>query len=133
MTLYPITILDAVDAVLEPNPILSGTETIIPIDMTTTLMTELTVFQMSNTQDFSLRAWLSKYQNGIALPSIGFATGGNYPIRRFGGVPIIIYVAGQSPPANTFPIEVTPGQYYLNILNLTNEQNIFGFTKTDLA
>ena len=132
MSLYPTTVLDAVTAALNPNPIQPGNLIVIPIDMTSTLMTSIDLQQMSNTQDYSMRAWLSVYESGIALPSDANPAG-IYPVIKFSQYNIIVYREGQTPPESTFPILVPAGEYFLNILNLTNELNYFGFTKTDLA
>jgi hypothetical protein len=137
MSLYPITTLDATTAGLNPNGIMPGTLIVIPIDMTTVQMTSFDLQHLSNTQDYSLRAWLSKYPDGVPIPSSidGVATiaAGIYAIIKFSKLPMVIYIAGQTPPIDSFDILVSPGLYNLNILNLTNEVNVFGFIKTDLA
>lgn len=121
MSLYPTTVIDPATLALEPNIIQPGNLIVAPIDMTEAQMVQIDLQQMSNTQYFSLRAWLSLYQNGIAYPP------GNYSVLNWAGAPIVIYVPGQTPPDYTFAIEVPPGMYFLNILNLTNEHNIFSF------
>jgi hypothetical protein len=126
MSLYPMTIKDA-STLSEPNLLASGSMIIAPIDMTTIQMTQITLQQMSNTQDFGIRAWVSLYQDGIALGA------GNYPLLKFGGLPIIIHTSAQTPPDECFPVLVEAGPYFLNILNLTNSSCYFGFSKTDLA
>lgn len=132
MGLYPITFLDAITAALAPNSIPSATLVAIPIDMTTVQMTQITVAQLSFTQNYSLRAWLSIDPAGIPLKP-------NTPPDFFPvlgvlvGLPIVIYTAPQTPPVNTIDIVVAAGNYIFNILNLTNELNVFGFSKTDLA
>lgn len=132
MALYPITFLDAVTAGMAPNPIPSATLVAIPIDMSTVQMTQLTVAQLSFTQNYSLRAWLSVYPAGIPLPPD--APPDFFPVLgAMVGLPIVIYTATQTPPGNTLDILVDAGSYIFNILNLTNELNVFGFSKTDLA
>lgn len=132
MALYPITTLTPATASVEPNLLPSGTLFVIPIDMTTVNMTQLTLNQMSNTQDYSMRAWVSQFPDGIPLPSsVGT---GIYPVMKWDGLPIVVYLSGQTPPENTYSIEVpSSGIYNLNVLNLTNMANYFGFSKTDLA
>lgn len=130
MSLYPTTVLDVITAAENPNPIQPGNLIVIPIDMTSTVMTTIDLQQMSNTQDFSMRAWLSIYPSGAALPSDDNPAG-IYPVIKFSQYNIVVYQNGQTPAESTFPINVLPGMYFLNILNLTNELNYFGFTKTD--
>ncbi len=136
MSLYPIIQIDPSIAVLDPNKIPSGTLIVIPIDMTTVNMTSLTISQVSNTQDFSLRAWVSIYRDGDALPSPALPqpSSGIYPVLRWVGLPLVLYLPGFTPPDDTVPIALPgPGLYYFNLLNLTNELNYFGFGKTDLV
>ena len=132
MSLYPIVILTPSEASIAPNLIMPGNLIVIPLDMTTIQMTSIDLQQVSNTQDYSMRAWLSVYQNGAPLPSSD-GVSGIFPIIKFSLFPIIIYIESQTPPANSFPILVTPGLYNLNILNLTNERNVFNFSQTNLA
>lgn len=133
MSLYPTTIIDPVTAAIDPNGIQPGSLVVIPIDMSgDVLMTKIDLQHVAGQQDYSLRAWISLYQNGNPLPSdVNYS--GNYPIIRFSNYPIVLYVAGQTPPPNTFSILVEPKAYFLNILNLTNEVNAFGFTQTDIS
>ena len=127
MSLYPTIVLDAATAALDNNFIPPGTLVVIPIDMTVPQMTQISMAQLSLTQDYSLRTWVSVYPGGRVIDAL-------FPILRTVGLPFIIYVAGQTPPANaTYTILVTPGNYYLNILNLTNEANVFAFSQTDLS
>lgn len=132
MGLYSTTMLAATAAVAAPNPIPSSTLVAIPIDMTTVQMTQITVAQLSFTQNYSLRAWVSTYPGGIPLnpdtPPDFFPV-----LANMVGLPIVIYTPSHTPPANTLDILVEAGSYVFNILNLTNEANVFGFSKTDLA
>ena len=104
----------------------SGALIVIPIDMLGVQMTQISMAQLALTQDYSLRTWVSLDPDGLAIERY-------FPILRTGGVPFVIYIAGFTPPANTSPILVTPGSYFLNILNLTNEQNVLAFNQIDLA
>lgn len=126
MSLFPITLLDPTTAASGFNTLSSGTLVVIPLDMTTVVMTQVTVVQASLTQDYSLRGWISVYPDGIALASV-------FPILRGNGLPIVVYAPLHTPPEACIPIAVpASGIYYLNVLNLTNESNVFAFTKTDL-
>lgn len=127
MALYPTTVIDNATLAQEPNFINPSSLIVTPIDMTTAQMVQIDVQQMSNTQYFSLRAWVSQFQNGIAFAP------GNYPVLTWAGALIVIYVPGQTPSANTFAIQVPVGTYWFNILNLTNEHNVFSFLITTLA
>lgn len=128
VSLYPTTVLEASVAAEEPNVILAGTLTVIPLDMTVSQMVQLNLWQMSIwTEDFSLRAWISVFENGIPYPP------GPTPIIRYGGAPIVVYVESQTPPEHSIAVPVPPGVYFLNILNLTNSTNIYGFAETVLA
>ena len=126
MSLYPTTILDAESAGLRPNPIPSGSLIVIPIDMTTVAMTQVMLVQVSYTQDYSLRTWLSLHPDGLAIAGV-------IPILKTAGIPLVIHIADQILPPDVNAIAVEPGQYMLNVLNLTNEANVFSFSKTDLA
>lgn len=127
MSLYPITIMTAQALSVNPNLLLPGNMIAVPLDMTVNQMVQIFLQQQSNTQDFSIRAWISQYQDGIALGS------GIYPLLRFGGFPIVAHITTQTPPEASFPVLVPPGEYFVNILNLTNEPNVFGFAQTVLA
>lgn len=133
MSLYPTIFLTVAEASPEPNFMPSGTLVVIPIDMTVNQMVEISVNQMSNTQDYSMRGSLSVYPGGDPIPSSSFEGIGTFAVMKYGAYPLAVYVPGQIPPENTFPIQVSPGVYNLNILNLTNEKNIFGFALTVLA
>jgi hypothetical protein len=126
VSLYPITYLDAATAVLQNTLMPSGALVVIPIDMLTVQMTQINMAQLALTQDYSLRTWVSLDPDGLAIERY-------FPILRTGGVPFVIYIAGFTPPTNTYSILVAPGNYFLNILNLTNEQNVLAFSQIDLA
>ncbi len=135
-SIYPITVLDSSVAILDPNLILSGNLIIIPIDMRISHMIQIGVFQMSNNQDFSLRGWISNLPNGQPLYSTTgyYLNRGDFPITKYGALPVILFNPGQTPPiAQSFSVEIPSGVYYINIQNLANEANIFGFTLTELA
>jgi hypothetical protein len=126
MSLYLINLSDADTLSVDSNIIAAGTLICCPIDMQTVEMSQITLYQESDTQSFSLRAWISRFQGGIAIP-------GNYAVPKWGGVPILVHTPSQTPPDDVFPVLVEPGLYFLNIFNLTNETNIFRFEKIDLA
>ena len=128
--LYPHYTLDPASASAEPNLLASGTLALIPVDMTVTQMTRIVMTQVSLSQDFGIRCWLSRYPLGesvIAPPP------GMMALSRMTPRPLIVYTAEQTPPSNTVLAQVPPGLYYLNVLNLTNCPVIFLFSYTDLA
>lgn len=127
MSLFPITELDANTAAQGNNLLPAGTLIVIPIDMTSVRMTQITVAQVSATQDYSMRTWLSEFPDGVAIAP------GPFPVLRTSGLPFVVYITGQTPPDGCYAMLVTPGTYILNIVNLTNEANLFSFSKTDLA
>ena len=98
-----------------------------PVDLTNVNMIQITLAQLSQTQDYSLRAWVSVYEQGVPLPP------GATPVMRISGFPFIVYTASQIPPAASIAVLVAPGVYVLNVFNLTNEQNILGYSMLTLA
>jgi hypothetical protein len=98
-----------------------------PIDLSDGGMIVVTLVQVSETQDYSLRAWVSQYANGVPLAP------GYTPVYRGFGWPLTIYTAPQTPPPNTIAIAVTPGVYVLNVLNLTNELNVVAYNAITLT
>jgi len=131
MALYPTITIDPVLAASEYfNNLPSGTLALIPLDMRTVMMTEITIAQASLTQDYSLRGWVSAYPDGM---SVVLPPANVFAIMRTGGVPIVVHTASQTPPDDCIAVVIASGQYYLNVLNLTNAANVFAFTKTDLA
>jgi hypothetical protein len=126
MSLYPITVATAATLSINPNLIASGSLIAVPIDMTANQMIQIILQQASNTQDFGLRASISLWEDGIAI-------GETYPLLRFAGLPVVVYVEGQTPPVETVPILVAPGYYFVNVLNLTNSPAYFAFSQTILV
>lgn len=125
MSLYPIIELDPEIAALDPNMLPAGTLIVLPVDMSSVQMVQIVLVQLSQTQDYSMRTWLSRYPDGIAIAP------GVFPVLRGQGLPFVIHTADQTPPENTNAIQVEAGNYILNILNLTNEINVFSFSTTD--
>lgn len=130
MSLYPSITVDPNTAAASPTFVPAGQMILIPLDMTSVMMTQISLAQLSLTQDFALRAWVSPFPEGISVVA---APSNVFPVMRTGGLPITVYVSPENPPTGTLPIEVIPGFYYLNILNLTNATTAFSFSKTDLA
>jgi hypothetical protein len=128
--LYPSFVLDPVLAAANPNVIPSGTLALIPIDMTVTQMTKIIVTQVSLTQDFGLRGWVSQYPLGISLI---VPLPDTFSLSRMTPAPLLIYVVDQIPLPDMILAPVLAGLYYLNILNLTNLPAVFAFFKTDLV
>jgi hypothetical protein len=97
------------------------------LDLTTLVRAQITLTQLSYTQDFSVRAWISVYPNGIAVPP------GPWPVLRTGGLPILVYTDAQMPMADIVPVPLAPAQYTLNLRNLTNEDNLVGYSRLNLV
>jgi hypothetical protein len=127
--LYPHIFIDAVTAGNGPNLLPSGNLALVQIDMTVTQMTRIIVTQVSLTQDFGMRFWLSVKPLGSSIIS-------TWPrelaVSRMTPEALFIYTFGQTPDSGSLA-QIAPGLYYLNILNLTNCPSVFMFSKTDLA
>jgi hypothetical protein len=114
-----------------PNLLPSGSLVLMSIDMTTTQMTRIIITQVSLTQDFGMRYWLSQYPAGVSV--IG-SSPHELAVSRMSPMPLIIYNVGQTPSDDRASLaQVMPGIYYLNVLNLTNCPAVFLFSTTDLA
>jgi hypothetical protein len=130
-SLYPYSFLDPVTAMNGPNLLPSGSLVLMSIDMTTTQMTRIIITQVSLTQDFGMRYWLSQYPAGVSV--IG-SSPHELAVSRMSPMPLIIYNVGQTPSDDRASLaQVMPGIYYLNVLNLTNCPAVFLFSTTDLA
>lgn len=114
-----------------PTPLPANQCALVPIDMTSAQMVQLNLSQSSAAQDFSMRAWISQYPAGISLVT---GLSNVFCLARSGLVrPLVIYLHAQVPPADCYTALVTPGVYYLNILNLTATPSAFALQKLDLA
>ena len=121
--------LPAVSGVAEQIvPVTAGNLLMFPVDMSQVNMLQIALAQLSQTQDYSLRAWVSVYPNGMPLPP------GYVSVLKVGGLPLVLFAFGLIPPTNTLlcPIALRQ-QYILNVLNLTNEDNVLGVTTANLV
>lgn len=82
----------------------------------------VTVGHVADTQDHSLRIWISALPNGTALAGIIWHA--NRPPVRERTV-LTTSVNGDGLP---FLVKTTPGKKYLNILNLINSKNAYELT-----
>src|SRR3569623_119827 len=111
--------LPALSEVAEQTvPVASGNLIMFPVDSSQFNMLQITLSQLSQTQDYSLRAWVSVYPNGTPLAP------GYVSVLKVGGLPLVLSVFGLISPINTLlcPIALRQ-QYMLNVLNLTNDDN----------
>lgn len=119
----------AVDQVAERTlSVASGNLIVFPVDSSGFDMLQITLTQLSQTQDYSLRFWVSVYPNGMPLIP------GYVSILKAGGLPLVLFASGLIPPTDSLlcPIAIRQ-QYMVNVLNLTNEPNVLGVTTTRLA
>lgn len=128
--LYPTITFDPVVAATNPNLLPSGMLALILVNMRTVAMSQIIVSQVSLTEDFGMQGWLSEEPGGIPLT---IPAPGTFPLSRFTPRPLIVLVAGHTPPPDSILAPVIPGQYWLNILNLTNTPAMFAFAQTTLA
>jgi hypothetical protein len=128
--LYPSIQLDPITATGTPNLLPSGTIALIPLDMSVVRMMQIILVQVSLTEDFGMQAWVSQVPAGLSLitpfPNV-------FPLVSTTPRPLIIFLRGQTPTPGAILAQVISGQYYLNVLNLTNSPTMFGFAKTNLT
>jgi hypothetical protein len=126
MALYPYSTVQPAEAALAAIAIPSGCMVVIPVDMTVRQVMQIILRQVSQTEDFCLRAWISLRPGG---PSIGtFIT---MPVAVFTPAPLIIYVGEMDLPMNCYPVQVVPGTYTLNIQNLINQATAVAYSSID--
>jgi hypothetical protein len=81
--------------------------------------------QLSPTQDYSLRAWISRTPGGDFVPT----NASYWHLNRTPDQLILVYdMNGTPPPGNILAIPLFVGDYNLNILNLVNTENVFSFS-----
>jgi hypothetical protein len=110
---------------MEPQqiPIASGALWTQPFDLTLSGgMLQILLVQVSYTQDFSLRAWVSQYANGMPYPP------GYIAVLKTANLPIVIHTGMITPLPGTWDISVPVTACTLNVFNLTNEANILGYS-----
>ena len=98
----------------------SGTWIGLPLDLISSSQVQITLVQVSYTQDYSLRYWISLYPFGLPLAP-------PRPVMKTAQLPIRVCVPGYGA-EDAMRIEVEPGCYILNVYNLTNQSNLLEFT-----
>ena len=85
----------------------------------------ISMMQIAQTEDFSIRGWISTQAGGQSIVS---GTNQVFPLIRLPTV-YIIYDPAMilTIPDGAVGIPAAPGNYILNFLNLANAENIFSF------
>lgn len=126
MALYPYTTIQPVEAALAATVIPSGCMVVIPLDMTLLQIMQITLRQVSQTEDFCLRAWVSLRPGGLSIGS--FIT---MPISVFTPAPLLVYVGERDLPLDCYAVQVVPGKFCLNIQNLINQAAAVTYSSVD--
>ena len=87
--------------------------------------------QLSPTQDFSIRAWVSDKAGGNFLPT----NASYWELNRSPDQLVLVYDRAGVPPVsgNIRLIPVAPGFYVANVLNLINLENVFSFSSNEVV
>lgn len=129
--LYPTTTVDLA-AMPAMNLLEPGSLLVIPLTVAPGSGLLCSMLQLSPTQDYSLRGWLSRLPCGLFLPT----NTSYWHFDRYNEQQVAIYDRARDPlPAtlgNLYPLAVAPGAYCLNILNVVNSENIFSFAAATL-
>lgn len=123
MAAYPYTILTELDPRGFVN-ILEGQLVCIPVEITSQL--HLTTIHTVPVQDFSIRCWLSQQPGGTGVDPRAPVIGYWHPLRLvLNGFSFLTpgTISSLREPVPFYSLEVKPGSYYLNCLNLINERN----------
>ena len=120
--LYPIIELtiDQPDTVYQ---IASGSLAVIGLTVDPGSAQTISMAQLANSQDFSLRAWISIKKDGQPIDSGVWAS---WVLSKRSDA-FVLHDAAIAPPDGMRSVPVEPGSYWLNILNLVNSNNMFAF------
>ena len=127
--LYPTTTI-ALENIQGLNLLNSSSLLLVPIIISSGIGITLSMEQVAPTQDYSMRSWISLLGDGNFYPT---NTSFWYLPRIISQLVLVYDFNFPVPVGNYLTIPVPPGNYLLNILNLVNAQNYFGFTSTILA
>lgn len=129
MALYP-TVYVSLEDIQGMTELLSSNLMVVPLVINPQQGQMLALAQLSPTQDYSLRFWLSMKPNGIFVPT----NASFYHMNRTADRLYLYYDMNSTPPSapNILGIPVPTGSYKLNILNLVNAENVFSFSSTDV-
>lgn len=101
----------------------SGQTVVFPFALPAAGVITINVIQQIGTQDFTLRAWVSFEPNGIsasAISNIEFWHPNHTP-----NTIVAAYDLSGPPPLATRLLPLLPGNYFLNVQNLENRNNVF--------
>lgn len=126
MSLYYCTTTEPMfEGTLSVGP---GSCIVIPIELAPKTCLDIICSQspindIANTEDFSLRVWISNANGGnpiCSYPSyLASLIPNRYPSAKF----FSLYDVVKPPSNKLYPIGANPGSYFFNILNLINSQN----------
>lgn len=126
MPLYPTTLLDY-EAALGYVPVDDRSLVVIPITVPATSATSFVLTHTAPVQDWSLQAWVSASPFSRSVETAYPAA--YWELQRMSPQPLCLYTADAVPLANSHAIMLDPGTYFLNVLNLINEPNLFQFAR----
>jgi len=129
MPLYPTSalILPQMQGI---NAIQSSSALLAPFTLMPGTAMQFSGSQLSPTQDYSIRLWMSVLPGGDFIPTI-FSY---WHLNRTADQLITPYDMSYPAPSGRYviPVPLLPGDYYLNVLNLVNAENVFSFSSTEL-
>jgi len=108
----------------------SGALAISPFTVANGQYVKMVAIQTAPTQDFSMRAWISRLPEGPSEGTNHYTR--HWPINRIAEIVVIYDRNLPVPDIVGRLIAVDPGDYYVNILNLVNEENSFSFAQGGL-
>ena len=131
MALYPTETIALAEIQAQPMTLLnSSSALVVPITIAPLAGYSIATAQLSPTQDYSIRMWLSQTPTGNFVPTHASF----WYLARYDDQQIVFYdLAGNPVPTpvppclSIFPVPVIPGNYFLNFLNLVNAENVFSF------
>lgn len=124
MPLYPTTILDY-EAALGYVPVDDRSLVVIPITVAATSVNNFALTHVAPVQDWSLQAWISAKPFSMSVEGCGPAA--YWELQRISPQILCLYTSDVIPLAGSHSVCVLPGTYFLNVLNLVNEPNLFQF------
>src|ERR1700742_440466 len=92
--LYPIINLDPATATANNTVLPPGNCAVIAIDMTIVQMSQIILTQISHTEDFGLRGWVSVYPAGISIIK---GMPDYFSLPRMNPRPLVLYVPSLFP------------------------------------
>lgn len=86
--------------------------------------------QLSATQDFSLRVWVSRTPGGLFVPT----NASYWHLNRTTEPILLVHDASGTPvtPYKPLALPLLPQSYHMNVLNLVNTENVCSFSSIEL-